>query len=96
MTPEQMENGRIGVELMTAWSACDKSADFFSGRLSLLVKDNWDDGMQGRTGLLKASIGLADIAGLLLVWLSQQTGHTEEEVLQEIAKHFHVSGLGDH
>jgi hypothetical protein len=88
MTPEQMENGRIGVELMTAWCACDKSGDFFSGRLSLLVKENWDDGMEGRTGLLKASIGLADVAGLLLVRLAQRTGHTEEEVLQEVARHF--------
>jgi hypothetical protein len=89
MTPEQMENGRIGVELMTAWSAGDKSNDFYTQRVQLLVDENWQHGNNGRLGLLKALVGLGNVAGLLLVWLSQQTGHIEEEVLQEVARHFH-------
>jgi hypothetical protein len=93
MTPEQIENARIGVELMTAWSSSDKSMDLFVERLQLLAEENWADGDQGRAGFLKASLGLADVAGLLLSWFSQKTGHTEAEILQEVGRHFHPHQL---
>jgi hypothetical protein len=89
MTSEQMENARIGVELMTAWLESDKSMDLFVERLQLLAQEHWGDGDKGRAGFLKASLGLADVAGLLLSWFSQKTGHTEGEILQEVARHFH-------
>lgn len=90
MTPEQIENGRIGIELMTAWSNCDKSLDFFSQRLALLVDEHWDDGDKGRAGFFKATLGLADVSGALLVWLARETGQTEAEILQEVARQFEL------
>jgi hypothetical protein len=82
-----MESGRIGVELMTAQVESGDSVDFLTERLQLLVQEHYDDGMQGRTALLKASTGLVNVASLLLFWLSEKTGHSEEEILQEVARH---------
>lgn len=88
MTVEQMESGRIGVELMTAKIENGDSVDFLGERLQVLVQDHWDDGMHGRTGLLKASVGLANVANALLVLLSEKTGDSEKEILQEVARCF--------
>ena len=89
MTPQMMENGRVGIELMTAKAESGDSVDFFNERLQALVTEHWDDGMHGRRGILQAATGLANVASVLMVLLAEQTGQTEQEILQEVARHFH-------
>jgi hypothetical protein len=40
MTPEQAETGRIGVELMTAWSAGDEDHGLYRERLQVLLGES--------------------------------------------------------
>lgn len=93
MNSKQMEYGQLGVELMTAKTADDESLDLFTERLHALVDEHWNDGMNGRTGLLKASLGLVNVATVLVALLSETTGNSKEEILQEVARHFQPQAL---
>lgn len=90
MTPEQMEYGRIGIELMTSKADGANPADFLSERINALVQEYWVDGQRGRTGLLKGCIGLGNVATALMFMLGEKTGQTEEEILQDVARYFHA------
>lgn len=90
MTPEMMEHGRIGVELMTAKAGGDDSAGFLNERLQALIQEHMEDGKQGRTGLLAACVGLSNVASVLMFMLAEQTGQTEQAILQDVARYFHA------
>ena len=62
MTPGMKEYGRIGVELMTAKAEAGESVDFLNERLQSLVQEHSDDGKHGKTGLIMAANGLANVA----------------------------------
>ena len=89
MTQQEMENARVGVELMTAWSGAD-TTQFVNERLLVLAQEARQSGTDERAALVGAVGGLVSVAGLLLHWFSEQTGHSEEAILQEIARHFHA------
>ena len=89
MTPEQMENGRIGVELMTAWTGSGRTNEFFGNRVRLLVEENTpEDSPDPSAGFAKACACVAQVASNLLIRLAQVTGLSEEQVLQKIAEDF--------
>jgi hypothetical protein len=87
VTPEQMENGRIGVELMTAWAGGGSTTDFAAERLKALL-DEEDTSADRTVALGKALVGVMAVAGELLLELSRRANCTEEEVMQEVAKRF--------
>jgi hypothetical protein len=79
--------GRTGIELMTAWIGSDKKNDFLAERLRALL-DEADTTTDKMVAVSNALAGVSAAAGDLLVWLAKLTGHSEEEVLQEIAKKY--------
>jgi hypothetical protein len=87
VTSEQMENGQIGIELMTAWAGGGRTTDFAGERLRALL-DEADTRADKAVASGKALAGVMAVAGASVSWLAQLTGRTEEEVLQEIAKKF--------
>jgi hypothetical protein len=88
MTAGMMEHGRIGIELMTAKAEAGDSVDFLNERLQALVEEHSDDGTHGRTALVTAATGLANVATVVMFMLGQRTGQTELEILQEVAQYF--------
>ncbi len=89
MTPQRRENGLRGIELMTAWAGGGRSTDFFIERLKLMSDEARQDGdKEGIQGFGDAFLGIAELAGYMLIRLAQLTGVTEEEVLQRIARDY--------
>ena len=43
---------------------------------------------EGREGLIRSWAGLINVSGYMLVWISELTGKSEEEILQAISLHF--------
>lgn len=87
-----MEHGRVGIELMTSKVDGESSLDLLNERLNVLVQEHWDDGMRGRTGIMKACVGLSNVASVLMFMLAEKTGQTEQEILQDVARCFHGQG----
>jgi hypothetical protein len=87
MTPEQMENGRTGIELMTAWVGSDSNNDFLAERVRALL-DEADTTTGKYVVAANALAGVAAVAAEAILVLAALTKRTEEEVLQEIAKKF--------
>jgi hypothetical protein len=67
------------IELMTAWAGGGRSTEFMVERIAKIGKE------EGQEGFVQAFVGLVNVAGYMLVRLSQVTGKTEEELLQLIA-----------
>jgi hypothetical protein len=82
-----MQNGRIGIELMTAWAGGGESTEFLGERLRVLL-DEADTSTDKILALSNALAGVAAVAGDLLVLLAGLAHRTEEEVLQKIAKNY--------
>jgi hypothetical protein len=82
-----MQNGRIGIELMTAWAGGGESTEFLGERLGVLL-DEADTSTDKIVALSNALAGVAAVAGDLLVLLAGLAHRTEEEVLQKIAKNY--------
>jgi hypothetical protein len=82
-----MQNGRIGIELMTAWAGGGESTEFLGERLRVLL-DEADTSTDKIVALSNALAGVAAVAGDLLVLLAGLAHRTEEEVLQKIAKNY--------
>lgn len=84
MTPEQKENGQLGIELMTAWVGSENNNDFLAARSGLFLDDQ--NTIPDKMAAGKAPAGVAAVASELLLVLTQLTGRMKEAVLQEIAK----------
>lgn len=87
MTPQQRENGRLGIELMTAWVGSARSNDFLAERLRTIL-DEAATTEDKFVALSNALAGVSAVATEMLLVLAGLTGRNEEEVLQEIAKKF--------
>ena len=64
---------------MTAWAGGGRSTDFVVERIAKIGRE------EGEQGFAQGFVGLLNLAGYMLVRLSQMTGKTEEELLQMIA-----------
>ncbi|MGW2871341.1 hypothetical protein [Kitasatospora sp. NPDC001225] len=82
MTSESPNPTARGIEIMAAWteSSDGRGTDFALSRLTEMATED------GERGLVDASIGLANVAGYLLLMLERETGKTPQQALQEIAK----------
>jgi hypothetical protein len=64
---------------MTAWAGGGKSTDFVGERIKAIGAED------GIKGFARTFTGLVELNGALLVRLSELTGKTEEQLLQELA-----------
>lgn len=70
---------RRAIELMTAWAGGGRSTDFMIERIAKIGDED------GQEGFAQTFTGLTNLAGYLLIRLSQHTGKSVEELLQLIA-----------
>jgi hypothetical protein len=80
---EVKDNALQAIELLTAWAGGGRSTDFLAERVRTISYE------QGHEGVVRSMVGLINVSGYMLVWLSKLTGKPEEEVLQAIALNFH-------
>lgn len=64
VTPEQKENGQLGIELMTAWVGSENNNDFLAARSGLFLDDQ--NTIPDKMAAGKAPAGVAAVASELL------------------------------
>lgn len=74
----QPNRAAIGIELLTAWIDPDGTA-LIQNSLSKIVAEN------GVPGLVEATMGLHDVAVLLLIMHREATGKTMPAIIQDLA-----------
>ena len=79
---EVRANALQAIEFLTAWAGGGRSTDFLAERFRAMNDE------EGREGLIRSWAGLINVSGYMLVWISELTGKSEEEILQAISLHF--------
>lgn len=85
MAPDPYEvrkNALQAIELLTAWAGGGTSTDFLGERVKATSYE------EGHEGIVRSMVGLINVSGYLLVWISQLIARSEEEFLQAIALHY--------
>jgi hypothetical protein len=81
-TDEKAENARTAIGILTAWTSEPGGGDFTRDQVLDLIREGGDEAIVGLIA------GMITISGHLLIKLSDATGRSNLDILQELAARY--------